>query len=354
MQVPPLPRRLVGGVLAACLVALVPLTGSAEILEQILVKVNGEIFTKTELEARQVALLRQRSNQQMTDEQLKKAIADITPQLLVDTIDEMLLLQRGKELNIKLTDEQFQQVLASITKENKLETDEQFQAALKQEGLTMAELRKSIENRMITDRVQQQEVFSRINLTEAEERRYYDDHNNEFLSPAQVTLREILLKVPGDSKNVNVALDEETKQKAQALRAKLAAGAEPFEKAVTELSESASKANGGLIGPLNLSELNPAIANLLKPLKAGDVTPVVPVQGGYEIFKIEKNSPPALLPFDQARNQIADKIFNQRRQGEFEKYMRRLRASAIIEWKNPELKKLYDDRVAQMSETGQP
>ena len=31
----------------------------AEIIEQILVKVNGEIFTKTELESRQVAALRQ-------------------------------------------------------------------------------------------------------------------------------------------------------------------------------------------------------------------------------------------------------------------------------------------------------
>jgi peptidyl-prolyl cis-trans isomerase SurA len=345
-----LPRRLAGGAVAALLVALVPLTGSAEILEQILVKVNGEIFTKTELEARQVAILRQR-NQQMDDQQLKKAIADITPQLLVDTIDEMLLLQRGKELGIKLTDEQFQQVLDNIKKENKIETEAQFQAALKQEGLTMEELRKSIENRMITDRVEQQEIFARINLTEAEERSYYDDHHSEFMSPAQITVREILLKVPGDAKSLNVALDEETKKKAEALRATLASGAEPFEKAVADVSESASKANGGLVGPLNLSELNPAIANLLKPLKAGDITPVVPVQGGYEIFKVEKNAAPALLPFDQARDQIAEKIFNQRRQGEFEKYMRKLRASAIIEWKNPELKKLYDDRLA---ETGEP
>jgi peptidyl-prolyl cis-trans isomerase SurA len=261
----------------------------------------------------------------------------------------MLLLQRGRELGYKLTDEQFTQVLANIKKENKLETDEQFQAALKQEGMTLVELRKSIENRMITDRVQQAEVYGRINITEPEERRYYDEHKGEFTSPAQITLREILIKVPGDGKTINVGLDEEAKKRADTLRVTLASGGQTFEKAVSEVSDAPSKANAGLVGPLNLSELNPAIASILKPLKPGDVTPVLPVQGGYEIFKVESVAPPAILPFDQARNQIADKIFNQRRQGEFEKYIRKLRASAIIEWKNPELKKLYEKRLAELA-----
>jgi hypothetical protein len=34
----------------------------AEILEQVLVKVNGEIFTKTDLEARQISALRQKGS----------------------------------------------------------------------------------------------------------------------------------------------------------------------------------------------------------------------------------------------------------------------------------------------------
>ena len=41
------------------------------------------------------------------DEQLKKVLAEVTPQVLVDAIDELLLLQRGKELGYTLSDEQF-------------------------------------------------------------------------------------------------------------------------------------------------------------------------------------------------------------------------------------------------------
>ena len=77
-------------------------TPRAEIIEQILVKVNGEIFTKTDLEARQVSEIRQRGKQldlstPAGNEELRKAIAEVTPALLVSVVDEMLIVQRGKE-----------------------------------------------------------------------------------------------------------------------------------------------------------------------------------------------------------------------------------------------------------------
>ena len=76
----------------------------AEIIEQVLVKVNGDIITKTELEQRQIAALRARMRPDVdprrstNDDELKKALAEVTPQLLVDAVDELLLVQRGKEL----------------------------------------------------------------------------------------------------------------------------------------------------------------------------------------------------------------------------------------------------------------
>ena len=72
----------------------------AEILEQVLVKVNGEIITKTEFEARQVAELRNRpelANASPASLELQKAIAEITPDLILSAVDELLLVQRGRE-----------------------------------------------------------------------------------------------------------------------------------------------------------------------------------------------------------------------------------------------------------------
>src|SRR5437773_7499261 len=153
----------------ACLVAVM-MAGAgarAEIIEQILVKVNGEIFTKSDLEQRQVAALRQKGQQfdvknDPSNEQLRRALDEITPQIMVDAIDEMVVVQRGKELGYRLTDEQFTRVVSDIRRENKIDTDEQFQAALKAESMTVADLRRNLERQMIREKVQQNEVLGKI------------------------------------------------------------------------------------------------------------------------------------------------------------------------------------------------
>jgi parvulin-like peptidyl-prolyl isomerase len=125
--------------------SVAPMRG--EIIEQVLVKVNGEIITKTELEQRQVSVLRQRMQGQQidaeslkNDETLKKALAEVTPQLIVNSVDELLLLQRGRELGLRLGDDQFKAVVNNIRKEQGLQDEAKFQAALAQEGMTMDDL----------------------------------------------------------------------------------------------------------------------------------------------------------------------------------------------------------------------
>jgi hypothetical protein len=102
---------------------------SADIVEQVLVKVNGDIITKSEFEQRQVAMLRQRpefANVTPESQELRKAIAEVTPELILNAVDELLLVQQGRELGYALGDEQFNSILENIRKENKIETEEQF------------------------------------------------------------------------------------------------------------------------------------------------------------------------------------------------------------------------------------
>jgi parvulin-like peptidyl-prolyl isomerase len=324
----------------------------AEILEPILVEVNGEILTKTDLEQRQTSVLRQRNPQALQDDEgLKRALQEITPQLLVDTVDEMLLVQRGRELGYKMTDEQFRGIIDNIKKENKLATDEQFNAALKQEGMTLEDLRRSIERRMLIDRVQQIEVMQKVGITEEEAKAYYAAHPDEFRSPATVTLREILVSIPaGDGKTINVAQDEEAHAKAEAARGRIAKG-EDFGKVAAEVSDAPSKANAGLIGPINKNELAPALTELLDGLKPGEVTKPLRSQRGYQIIKLESMSTSDVEPFEQVRDKIADRVYDEKRRGELVKYLVRLRAQAIIEWKNEELRKMYEQQVAAGAKT---
>ena len=329
------------------LVSLVPLR--ADILEQVLVKVNGDILTKTDFEQRQIAALRQRqdlASASPDSPELKKAVAEITPDLILSAVDELLLVQRGRELGYALGDEQFHGIIENIKKENKLESEEQFQAALKQEGLTMAELRKSLERQMLISRVQQNEVMGKISVTEDEAKAYYAQHKEQFTTPSSMTLREILIEVPTSEKGVNAGQDDEAKEKALSLRNRLLGG-EPFARMAADYSDAPSKANGGLIGPINSNDVAPALRDLLRKMKVGDVSEPIRTSRGYQLLKLETRTDEVVKTFDAARDEISDRVAEEKRRGEMQKYVEKLRGQAIISWKNDELQKAYEQALAE-------
>jgi peptidyl-prolyl cis-trans isomerase SurA len=320
---------------------------SAEIIEQVLVKVNGEIVTKSEFERLQVGAIRELPNQpdpsRMTDVELSKVLAQITPQVIVTVIDEMLLLQRAKELGYAVSDAQFTQVLESIKKDNKIESEQAFEAALKQEGLTLPQLKQMLSKRMLIGQVQQREIGSRVDVTEAEERTYYESHVSEFGTTPSVTLREILINAEVDpvKKAPSVGALDDARDKAQAIRARVLKG-ESFDKLAAELSDAPSKANGGLIGPVSRDEMNEELLKMISKMKVGDVTAVINTPTGAQMFKLESSIESTTLPFEAARPQIAERLSQQKIAAELRKYIQRLRAQAIIEFKNDEIRKAWE------------
>lgn len=339
---------------AFVLVASAPVFGQGVILEQVLVKVNGEIFTKTDLEQRQIEALRT-ANRQVNnpgdlknDASLKAALVELTPGLIVDAIDELLLVQRGKELGLQPNATQLKDTVERIKKQNNITTDAQFRTALQQSGMTYEEFEKNLEKEYTKERVKQQEIMTKIQLTEEESREYYRTHTKEFEKPAAISIRDIFIAVPtsvqGGQVVTNVAADDETAKKIADIRARLLKG-EDFTKLVAEFSESPSKANGGLIGPINISELAPQVHELLDKMKIGDVSEPIHTPTGYQLIKLETRTAPTPEAFEAVRDDIANRIGSSRMDAEQKKYIDRLRAQAIIEWKNDELKKLYDRKL---------
>lgn len=329
-----------GGVLLVLLAA--PLRG--EILEQILVKVNGDIISKTEFEQRQVAELRNRpelASANPASAEIQRALAETTPDLILAAVDELLLVQRGREMGFALGDEQFNQIVANIKKANDLDDDARFQEALKQEGLTMADLRRNLERQMLTTEVQRREVMDKISVTEEEARAYYAANTQQFTAPSEITLREILIEVPVTERGVNVAQDDEAREKAEDTRRRLLAG-EPFARLAAEVSTAPSRANGGLIGPLNRNELSPALQQLLDGMKVGEVSEVLRTPRGYQILRLESRTESTVRSFEDARGDISARVAEQKRIGEVHRYLEQLREAATISWRNEELKRAYE------------
>ncbi|MBK9243079.1 MAG: peptidyl-prolyl cis-trans isomerase [Acidobacteria bacterium] len=337
------------GVLAAQ--ALAPAVQSRPVvLQKVLVKVNGAIFTKTELEELQIEALREQAQRELTpmdlqnDAALREQLIKITPEIIANAVDYLIVIQRGRELGLRLSDAQFKDYIEGIKKDNQLD-DKTFQLAMQQQGMTMEILRKRLEKEYLRQGVMSRDVAPRIAITEEEARQYYRAHPDEFMKPTMITVREISVLVPSEARAgeqvVNVALDEAALAKINAARERALKG-EDFATLVTEFSQSGSKANGGLIGPLNLNELAEGLRKLLGPMKTGEIAEPLRTPTGYQLLKVELKDESTVEPFEAVRNQVGDKVQGERRQVEMLKFVESLRAQAIIEWKDEDLKKLYE------------
>ena len=210
-------------------------------------------------------------------------------------------------------------------------------------------LRQRFEKTWILQNVNR-DIMKNLTLTEEEARQYYKAHPDQFMKPPTVTVREILLGVPTDmvagQASVNVAKDDAAKARIEELRARALRG-EDFAKLVAEASEAGTKANGGMLGPILIEELNPAIAAALEKLKPGDVSEPIRTARGYQIFKLETKTAAEVEAFDKVRTALANRIYESRLGAEREKYLQKLRTQAVIEWKDDLYKKMFEQGQAE-------
>ena len=344
-------RWLLGGagVLFAAPAAAQLLGGSSPqnpqglILEQILVKVNGDIITQTELEERQIGLIRQRGLQPRTDEELRQALEEITPEVISGAVDELLLIQRARELGYQFTDEQFEEIVGDLMAENGFETEEEFHQALAQgEGMTLDDLRRVMERQILINQVQQIEVLGSVTLTEVEAREHYEANIADYTDPATVTMREILVRTPELGGGAAVAADDQGRMEAAEARQRVLDG-ESFELVAVAVSDAASKANGGLIGPIDVSLLSRTLVDELVDLAVGDMTEPIRTPLGYQVLRLEARTAPEPRPFEEVRDQISENVFNDRRLAEYARYLDQLRGDADLEWKNERLQQAFED-----------
>jgi len=325
-----------------------PAQGPSTIIQRVLVKVNGEIFTQKELEQRQIGVLRDQGKTTATPQDIEA----VTPDILVGAVDEMLIVQRGKELGFHATDQQFKDYIERIKADNKL-TDAEFKVAMSQEGLSLESLRENFEKQVIIKGVQEREILSHLNLTEEEARQYYEKHPDEFMKPATVMMREILVTVPADTASAqggqpifNAGVEEAAKQKIMAARER-ALAAEDFAKIVAEVSDAPSKSTGGLIGPINVSEMSTGIRDVVDKMKPGEITQPIRTTRGFQLFKLESRTAAEREAFQNVREQIAQRIGEERLDVETKKYLATLRTQALIEWKRDDLRQMYEKRIAE-------
>ena len=319
-----------------------PSEPNGQILQRILVKVNGDIITQTDLERAQVDAIRQGGLRATTEAELRQALVEVTPQVISAAVDELLIVQQGRELGYHLNDEQFEDLVESIKTENNFASDEEFREALMQsEGMNVDDLRQTMERQMLINQVQQVEILRKVVLTDSEAREHYENNLNEYTEPETLTMREILIRVAeGIGGTVNVAADDQARHEAEEARLRILAG-EDFSLVAIAVSDAASKANGGLIGPIDLTFVNDTVQTALLGLETEEISQPIRTPAGYHILQLVERTEPTPLPFEEVRDAIGNSVFSERRVAEYRNYIDRLRNEAVIEWKDAQLEEAF-------------
>ena len=238
-------------------------------------------------------------------------------------IDEKLAEAKIKELKLEVSDADVDDYIEYVKERNKF-TQEQLLAQLKREGVTYDKFREKIkddlERRSLIDR----EIREKLIITEEDISKYYQSHKKDYEKPGKAHIASIFL-VP-DSPESQAQLDE-LEKKGKEILARLKNG-EDFGALAREFSNGPGAEEGGDLGSITLTDVDPKILKVINSLKEGEVSSLINMGNRLQIIKLIKMNKIDLVPLDKVKDSIYDKIYNKEMDKRYEAYMAQLRKNA--------------------------
>ncbi|MFN3326729.1 MAG: peptidylprolyl isomerase [Bryobacteraceae bacterium] len=299
------------------------------VVEQIVAKVNSEIITSGELERQRQQLIEELRARGVQGPDLEKLVEERSKHLLRDKIDQHLLVQKAKEMNVNV-DAEVTKYIAEIQLQNKIADPDKFQAWVREQtGMPFEDFRAETRNAMMTQRVIGMEVGSRINIPRAEVEKYYNEHKDEFMRQERVFLREILVSTEGK----DAAGTEAAEKKAKDLVARARRG-ERFGELARDNSDADSAKNGGELPGYARGDLRPELEKLVFDQERNHVTDPIRVTNGFLIIKVEEQHKAGLASIEEVEREIQDRLSRPLYEPKVREFLTRLRTEAFLEIKD--------------------
>jgi parvulin-like peptidyl-prolyl isomerase len=309
--------------------SFVCLAADVAVVEEIVAKVNGDIITRGELDQKRKLLEEELKQQGTTQLTLQQAVADREKDILRNRIDELVLIQKGKDLNINV-DSEWSKYQADLQRQIKVADPEKFQAYVKEQtGMPYEDFKQQTKDTMMTQHVIRQEVGGKMNVSHEDIQKYYDAHKQDFVRKEQIYLREILVSTEG--KDAAGATAAEKKAKDLVARARKG---ERFAELARDNSDAMTAQNYGDLGtPYKKGDLNKLLEDQVWEKPKGYVTDPIKIDNGFEILRVEEHQKAGQADVSEVENEITDKLLSPKMQPKVREYLTKLRQDAFLEIK---------------------
>jgi peptidyl-prolyl cis-trans isomerase SurA len=302
---------------------------AGKVVEDIVARVNDQIITSSDYDRAAEQLTSEAGQQAIPPRELEQKKAD----LLRDLIDQQLLLSKGKELGITGETELIKR-LDDLRKQNHLESLDDLEKAVQQQGLSYEDFKANIRNGIITQQVVRDEVGRKISMSPGEVQQYFKAHESEFAQPESVTLNEILIPTPAKSaaEGADTAEVAAAQAQAEAIEAKLAAGAK-FDDLAKPAPTDTNAPKSVVLGEYRRGMLVKEIEDKAFALNAGQHTQPIRTKQGFIILQATQHNQGGEASFKQVEPQVEEALFLERMQPKLREYLTKLREEAAIDIK---------------------
>jgi peptidyl-prolyl cis-trans isomerase SurA len=304
--------------------------GELKVVDEVIAQVNDDVITLSSLKRESKERIEALKQGGMTEQQATEEVNKRQAELIATLINEQLLMQRGKELDLSTeVESEVNRRMLEVAKDQGITSIEKLDAAMKENGLDPVATRQTMRVEMMKQAVIQQEVDRKIffGLTMDELKKYFAAHPEKFRKPETVTLSEIFLSSAGKN-------EAEVKARALKLVADLRAGAD-F--ATVAIANSEREQNGvriapqtkGSVGAFEMPSLRDDIANTVKEVKVGGISEPLRSNDGYQIFRVDdRTAASSNVTFNE--NQVREAITIERTAKARDDYLQHLRNEAYI------------------------
>jgi peptidyl-prolyl cis-trans isomerase C len=294
------------------------------------VTVNGVDITHGQLNSIMKPQL-DRMSQQVPPQWLEQAKQQLRQQVLEQSIVEKLLDEKIKEANIVVTIQDVNDQLQTIaSQQNPPMSVEQFKQLLVAYGQSFEEVKEKIKKGLGYQKVFEAIWEGKIDVTEENAKKYYNEHLSEFQNELQVKASHILI-MPDTS-------DPEVPQELAKTKAKEEAGKilqqvkqdSDFAELAKTHSGCSSAPAGGDLGYFGKGRMVQPFEKAAFALKVGQVSDVVETNFGYHIIKVTDRKEPSTTTFEQAKDSIIQTLTTTKQDELVQKYITDLKAKANI------------------------
>jgi parvulin-like peptidyl-prolyl isomerase len=268
-----------------------------------------------------------------------KEKTSIAKDLIEKEVVRELVSQQGKKENLEIDNELIDKEMTSLRAS--YSSEEEFMKALKARNITLEDIKKSMQIDINARQLLNAQIKGKINISDEEVKKYYDDNKPKFIRPEAYHTRHILAAFFPPEALRNQTMKELQKNKEYFARiaeekidkaiAELKKGADFEEVAKNQSDDESSRENGGDLDFIYKGVFDASFDEAAGKLKPGEISGKIKTRFGFHVIQLIDTKPSETAPFDDMKPGIQKHLFLEEAKKQVASYVEELRKKAKIE-----------------------